>query len=118
MCIIWFNNPRALDYLARHGEVYTLRAHKKACPNGHVVVRSRYGLKARGFIKYVGAIDLGDPAQVSLLGAFVAKSGFKTVDEWVRAFRELNHNANTAYLYHVVIEKPLALPGGLTQGMA
>ena len=115
MCIIWFNHPRALDYLIRHGEVYTLRAHKKSCPSGHVIIKSRYGLRARGLIRFVGVVDLRDPTQVSQLGAFVAKSGFKTVDEWVRAFRELNGDATMAYLYYVRIEgRPLAVPGAKT----
>ena len=112
MCIIWFNHPRALEYLLRHGEVYTLRARRKRCPDGHVVVRSRMGVTTRGIINYIGAVNLNDPIERSLLGVFVTKSGFKTVDEWVRAFRELNRNATVAYLYHVAIErKPLAVPG-------
>ena len=111
-CVIWFNHPRALEYLVTNGEVYTLRARLRRCPCGRVLIMSRLGFKARGSIRLIGVIDLTDPTQVGLLVKYVGGSGFNSLGEWLEAFRRLNGPAARAYLYHVV----LAQAPGITRG--
>jgi hypothetical protein len=89
--VMWFNVPEAREYLLQYGEVYTLRP-KKRREGKEVLSYGGFGKKGEVNVKFVKEIlDWNE------LNRYVDKSGFRTVDEWVRKAK------GNRFLYHVVL---------------
>jgi hypothetical protein len=89
--VIWFNVPEAREYLLKHGEVYTLRR-KERREGKEVLMYGGFGKKGEVNVKFVREIlDWNE------LNRYVDKSGFRTVDEWIRKAK------GSRFLYHVVL---------------
>jgi hypothetical protein len=82
---------KARNYLLRNGYVYTLRP-KKRREGKEVLSYGGFGKKGEVNVKFVKEIlDWNE------LNRYVDKSGFRTVDEWVRKAK------GSRFLYHVVL---------------
>jgi hypothetical protein len=89
--VMWFNVSESREYLLKHGQVYTLRP-KKRREGKEILSYGGFGKKGEVNVKFVKEIlDWNE------LNRYVDKSGFRTVDEWVRKAK------GNRFLYHVVL---------------
>lgn len=91
--MIHFNYPEAFEYLMAHKEVYTLREHQKA-EGIHLLVSKLFLVPTERFVrlsfeKFVRKRDE--------LKAYLSKSGYGTVEAWVKAA----HGA--PFLHYVIL---------------
>jgi len=113
--VIYFKSKKALDYLLKNGEVYTIRLRKRS--EGLAYVKThRKGRKIMDVVvRYVGEVMLlqklgwsvvGEVYIIGKLEDFVNKSGFSSVDEWLEEVKRLNKGKlpDEIFLYHVIEE--------------
>lgn len=98
--MIWFNIFEAMEYLNEKGEVYTLRDHTKeegiAKLLSSLVGKPYYKGKVK--ITFVKKIDMDSQEDLTNLGQYSSKSGFKDQWEWLI---HVKGNPKFLYLYHV-----------------
>ena len=113
--IIWFCVREAYEYLIDNDEVYTLRPNNPKENGKHQLKSTLYRydrvLKREHHESYVGVVNV-EFVNVFTFNAkyreyisqeledYVAKSGFKTLSEWLAHVKGLKRN-DELYLYHV-----------------
>ena len=112
--VIYFKSKKALDYLLKNGEVYTIRPRKRSEGLAYVKTSKKGRKLAEVEVKYVGEVVLTAPDDEwyvadgayakGKLEEFVDKSGFNSVEEWLEEVRKLNGGKlpDRMFLYHVV----------------
>ena len=96
--IIWFNYPKAFNQLMTRGEVYTLR---KTVKNGIYVLLSKLVLNPPKTGKLVRVKYLGRIWNKQDLEDYVKKSGYDSVDDWMKEADE-----DAVHLHHVLLLSP------------
>lgn len=117
--VIYFKSKKALNYLLKNGEVYTIRPRKRSEGLAYVKTSKKGRKLAEVEVRCVGKVDLTAPDDewyIDLtdvdfitigrggLKRFVGKSGFNSVEEWLEEVRRLNGGklpADKMFLYHV-----------------
>jgi len=112
---IYFKSKKALDYLLKNGEVYTIRLKKRSEGLAYVKTSKKGRKLAEVEVKYVGEVVLTEPDDEwyvadgayakGKLEEFVDKSGFDSVEEWLEEVRKLNGGKlpDRMFLYHCKI---------------
>lgn len=86
--VIWFNYPKAFNQLMTRGEVFTLR---KTIKNGVYVVLSKLVLNPPKTGRLVKVEYLGRIFSKEDLKDYVKKSGYDSVDDWMREAKDAVH---------------------------
>lgn len=104
MEIIWFNIQEAYSYLTKHGEVFTLRDHKKKREGKMMLLSSLEGKPHyKGIVEVVFAkeIKMNKVLSKTTLYNYRGKSGFQTVEDWLKKAKK----SKILYLYYVKVVK-------------
>ena len=104
-----FQNKKVLDYLLRHGRVYTCRLHKRGLNDVLPLVNLPCGrdwiTNKRGG-KKIADVLIVEIAQVNISELdpyWVKRSGFNSKEEWIEAIKSLNKgkDCDACYVYRV-----------------
>ena len=103
--VTMFKNQTALNFLLKHGHVYTCRIHRHKLGKDWV-----NDGRTRPKIADVDITFVKDVTQLEDLKPYVSKSGFRDLIEWNNAIGELNPRfafgeVKNGYLYKVSIRK-------------
>jgi len=99
--VMIFRSKKALDYLLQTGSVVTFRTKKRYYPNKEWVTDRRGGKKiADVAIYYITEVEISDRKR---LEAYVYRTGFDSVDEWIAEIRKLHGDVKYGHLYLVKI---------------
>jgi len=107
---ITFKNRKALNYLLKHGFVYTLRRINRK--TGVVTLKDgNYRDLGLVMVEYIGLVRKVNgkyivfrlDGETELLENYVAGSGFNSVDEWLKAFESLTGKTEPKRLYKVTL---------------
>jgi len=113
MLLPWiFSSEKARRFLMENGYVYTVRKHLKKKLGVKDYFTDHYGGKSLGSCYGILIRKIHDPTAEkyvlrAVLAAFVDKSGFSSVEEWLDEIKRLNHGKipSTLYLYYVALVK-------------
>ena len=100
--VIFFNNPKARNYLLQHRKVYTLRPHKRKRTGSEIAVVGSYTNwrpLAKVEVRFIK--EIRSPEE---LKHYVDETGFLNAYEW---WREANYSR---FLYLVVVKELIAKP--------
>ena len=106
--VIIFQSERALKHLLQHGLVYTVRLRRRKRVECLDWVTDRRGGRkiADVYVCLVGGCGGTVEAWKHNLWAWVDRSGFKTVDEWVDEILRLNRGkTGQAWIYLVKLRE-------------
>ena len=115
--VIYFKSTKALNYLLKHGFVYTLRGRFRKrycrwietkrifkCPVETVKTTRDSKPLGKAVVYLIGMVNI--ISEKEKLKKYVKHSGFNSVDEWIDEFIRLNGKHPIAFLYKVkLIEK-------------
>ncbi len=102
--MISFKSKKALNYLLKHGLVYTLRPFKRK--EGITALLNEKDMKI-GLVEVKFITELNSENLAESLKDFVGESGFKSVEEWINEAKKLlrGNLPERLYLYQVKLLK-------------
>lgn len=100
--MMFFNHPKVRAYLMAHGEVFTLRDHKRREGRDLLVTGSRFKNARLGFGE-VCLVKIFAGLSSKALRPYLNRSGFQKCAEWIEAFKEVHKKSGDgeAFLFYV-----------------